>query len=84
MDGYAVAKELRRDASQSSTVLVALSGYAQPEDQRQAMEAGFDAHLAKPPDLDALAQMIARAPAHPPPATGREGMQPDPRLGEYQ
>jgi CheY-like chemotaxis protein len=34
--------------------LVALSGYAQPEDRQRARDAGFDAHLAKPVDLDEL------------------------------
>lgn len=66
MDGYAVARALRHGAEQSSAFLVALTGYAQPEDQRRALEAGFDAHLAKPPDLEALNQMIARAPVHQP------------------
>jgi len=33
---------------------VALTGYAQPEDRERAAEAGFDAHLAKPPSIDAL------------------------------
>jgi len=38
---------------------VALTGYAQPEDQRRARDAGFDAHLAKPPDLLALEHLLA-------------------------
>jgi CheY-like chemotaxis protein len=47
---------------------VALSGYAQPEDQKKARDAGFDAHLAKPPDPDVLQQLLARAPVRRPPA----------------
>jgi PAS domain S-box-containing protein len=61
MDGYAVARELRADPSLSGTLLVALSGYALAEDVRRAADAGFDHHLAKPPELDRLQQLIARA-----------------------
>ncbi|MBI5544148.1 MAG: response regulator, partial [Deltaproteobacteria bacterium] len=61
MDGYAVARAFRQDAALASTHLVALTGYAQHEDQLRAQEAGFDFHLAKPPDLDALLGLIERA-----------------------
>jgi hypothetical protein len=40
--------------------LVAVNGYARPEDRRLAADAGFDAHLAKPIDLDVLERMLAR------------------------
>jgi CheY-like chemotaxis protein len=40
--------------------LVAVNGYARPEDRRRAADAGFDAHLAKPIDLDVLERMLAR------------------------
>ncbi len=49
MDGYEVARALRAQHG-PAIQLVAVSGYAQPEDVRRAGEAGFDAHLAKPPD----------------------------------
>ncbi|MHB8876542.1 MAG: ATP-binding response regulator, partial [Myxococcaceae bacterium] len=62
MDGYALARALRRDASLSSTFLVALTGYARPEDVRRAHEAGFDRHLAKPPALETLDRVIAETP----------------------
>jgi CheY-like chemotaxis protein len=38
--------------------LVALSGYAQPEDVARAAEAGFDAHVAKPPSITELIRVI--------------------------
>ena len=63
MDGYAVAGALRRESTTASVYLVALTGYAQPEDQRRAVNAGFDVHLAKPTDLSALARLLAQAPA---------------------
>jgi CheY-like chemotaxis protein len=34
-----------------------------PEDVQHALEAGFDQHLAKPPNLESLEQALARAPA---------------------
>ena len=62
MSGYEIAQTLRRDDELRSTYLVALSGYAQPEDRQRAAEAGFDAHLAKPADLDELSAIVAKAP----------------------
>ena len=62
MDGYQVARELRADASLSSTYVVALSGYALPEDVERSRLAGFDKHLAKPPDLAALERMLEALP----------------------
>jgi len=59
IDGYHVARELRHDDSLRATRLIALSGYAQPEDRLLAMEAGFHAHMAKPPEMAELARMIA-------------------------
>ena len=59
MDGYEVARTLRGDETLRSTRLIALSGYARPEDRKRAKEAGFDAHVAKPPELDALTAMLA-------------------------
>ena len=58
MDGYAVARALRRDAVTASAFLIALTGYAQPEDQRQALAAGFDAHLAKPPSIEKIKEIL--------------------------
>jgi two-component system CheB/CheR fusion protein len=58
IDGYQIARALRGDEILRSTRLIALSGYAQPEDQRRAKEAGFDAHVPKPPALDVLLAAI--------------------------
>jgi signal transduction histidine kinase/CheY-like chemotaxis protein len=59
MDGYEVAKKLRSIPQVRSALLVALTGYGQSDDRRQAMESGFDAHLIKPADIDALCNLIA-------------------------
>jgi PAS domain S-box-containing protein len=58
VDGYDVARTLRQDGPLRGTRLVALSGYAQPEDRRRARDAGFDAHLVKPVDLDELMRVL--------------------------
>ena len=54
MDGYSVARTLRADPEFVRVGLVAVSGYARPEDVARAKEAGFDAHLAKPPEVESL------------------------------
>jgi signal transduction histidine kinase/DNA-binding response OmpR family regulator len=61
MDGYDVARAFRADEALKGTFLVALTGYALSEDLRRAMDAGFEQHLAKPPGLDELAQVMAEA-----------------------
>jgi signal transduction histidine kinase len=48
MDGYDVARLLRRDPVLAKVRLVALTGYGQPEDRDRALKAGFDDHLVKP------------------------------------
>lgn len=59
MDGHAVARALRRAPRGSGVLLVALSGFTRPQDIERALSAGFDQHLAKPPDLDALERLLA-------------------------
>ena len=61
MDGHEVARAIRADASLSATTLVALTGYASPEDLAKSQEAGFDFHLAKPPSIEAIEQVLAEA-----------------------
>jgi len=60
-DGYSLANEIRqRDArSGTRTPMIALTGYASPGDLREALQRGFDAHLAKPVDPESLAVQIA-------------------------
>ena len=58
MDGYELARRLRAQNGLDDVVLVALSGYGRDEDKRRALDAGFDHHLVKPPNLDALAELL--------------------------
>ena len=48
MDGYQVAHELRAREPKRSMVILALTGYGQPEDRARAEAAGFTGHLTKP------------------------------------
>jgi CheY-like chemotaxis protein len=61
LDGFELARALRAEPRTRSSLLVAVSGYAQPEDVQRALAAGFDAHLAKPPSLNLLRALLARA-----------------------
>lgn len=58
LDGYEVARRLRRLPQTERALLIALTGYGQASDQRQAEEAGFDAHYVKPTDPGMLAARI--------------------------
>jgi CheY-like chemotaxis protein len=59
MDGYELARRLRRIPQTGSTVLVALTGYGQPQDREAAREAGFDHFFVKPMDMRQLTELIA-------------------------
>ena len=58
MNGYDLAREIRRMPGSKALRLVALTGYGQVDDQQRARAAGFDRHLVKPVTLAALLQAI--------------------------
>ncbi len=58
-DGYEVARQIRASSEGREIVLVALTGYGQPEDRERATKAGFNAHLLKPIKADRLAQVLS-------------------------
>jgi PAS domain S-box-containing protein len=59
MDGYQVARILRRTPRGQELTLIALTGFGTQEDRDQALGAGFDRHLTKPVDPEILLSMIA-------------------------
>jgi signal transduction histidine kinase len=59
LDGYGAAREIRGHPLGAHIRLVALTGWAQEEDRRRAREAGFDAHLVKPADIDRISAAMA-------------------------
>lgn len=60
MDGYEVARHVRNDPALERVMLVALTGYGSDEAKRSAIAAGFDHHVVKPVNLDALQDLVAR------------------------
>jgi CheY-like chemotaxis protein len=73
MDGFEARRRLRDAEGGTSPFLVAMTGFGNEEDKRRTRAAGFDAHLTKPVELDALVALLnearARAgkpPSHPP------------------
>jgi signal transduction histidine kinase len=58
MSGHELAKQLLAQALTPRPVLVALTGWGQPADVARAIEAGFDHHLTKPADVDALLSLV--------------------------
>jgi signal transduction histidine kinase len=60
MDGYEVARRLRASNEHAGIRLVAITGYGQEADRQRTQAAGFDAHLVKPVDLDALELLLSR------------------------
>jgi PAS domain S-box-containing protein len=57
-DGYEVARALRREPWGQDMFLVAVTGWGQQRDKRRARDAGFDVHLTKPVDVDALLRLL--------------------------
>jgi signal transduction histidine kinase/ActR/RegA family two-component response regulator len=61
MDGYEVARGIREQLG-DDVILVAVSGFGQPEDKRRAIEAGFDDHITKPADVNDIENILRRFP----------------------
>ncbi|MEP7069885.1 MAG: response regulator, partial [Usitatibacter sp.] len=59
MDGYQVIARLRETLEGPMPVMIAVTGYGQPEDRARTQAAGFDHHLTKPVDVEALIWLIA-------------------------
>jgi two-component system CheB/CheR fusion protein len=70
MNGYETARLIRQQDWGRSLILIALTGYGQADDKRLSQEAGFDGHLVKPVELEALIQLLASiVPPKPRPAS---------------
>ena len=62
MDGYEVARTIRRSDQGSNVFLVALTGYGRPEDRARALAAGFDVHLVKPLEIHRVTELMEQRP----------------------
>ena len=58
-NGYEVARKLRECPWAKDILIIAITGWSQPEDHRKSLEAGFDHHMAKPADLNELLNLIS-------------------------
>ncbi len=66
MDGFETARRIRQQRWGQDVVLVAVTGWGQPEDRRRTQAAGFNAHLVKPVNDDELLRVIQDLLARPP------------------
>lgn len=62
LNGYDVARALRSDPSTASAHRIALTGYGQEDDQRRALEAGFEKHLTKPFEPSDIQRLLENLP----------------------
>ncbi|HVL77620.1 MAG TPA: ATP-binding protein [Noviherbaspirillum sp.] len=60
MDGYELARRLRALSQTRDAMLIALTGYGQPQDRARSFEAGFDHHLVKPAEIRRLLDLVSR------------------------
>ena len=58
MDGHALAERLRTIPGMEALRIVAVTGYGDQSYRRRSRTAGFDRHLVKPIDLNALERML--------------------------
>ena len=58
LNGYDACRRIREEPWGKTMVLIALTGWGQEEDKRRTREAGFDGHLVKPVDPDALLKFL--------------------------
>lgn len=58
LSGYDVARQLRANREHAGLRLVAITGWGQQHDRDAAIAAGFDAHLTKPVNPDALTKLL--------------------------
>jgi CheY-like chemotaxis protein len=59
-DGYEVARRIRATDGFSGCLLIAVTGYGQPQDKSSAESAGFDCHFVKPVNRQQLIRTIAQ------------------------
>jgi CheY-like chemotaxis protein len=58
IDGYEVARRIRVQRSGAHIVLIAVTGWGQPEDRQRALDAGFDHHLTKPVNYATVTELL--------------------------
>jgi PAS domain S-box-containing protein len=64
LDGYEAARKIREQPWGKHMVLIALTGWGQQQDRQRTHDAGFDAHLTKPVNYEAIMELLANLPPH--------------------
>ena len=59
LNGYEACRRIREQPWGKDVVLIAVTGWGQDDDRRRSQEAGFDHHMVKPVDPQALIKMLA-------------------------
>ncbi len=59
LNGYEVCRRIRQQPWAKNTLIVAISGWGQIEDQHESKQAGFDGHMVKPPEYTALMELFS-------------------------
>jgi CheY-like chemotaxis protein len=62
LNGYEAARKIREQPWGREILLIALTGWGQQQDRRRTQEAGFNAHLTKPVNYNAIAELLANVP----------------------
>jgi signal transduction histidine kinase/ActR/RegA family two-component response regulator len=70
MDGLDVARRIRQLPGAQDVILIALTGWGQEEDRDRSQSAGFDFHLIKPADVNALQHLLVSVDGY---SEGRRG-----------
>jgi CheY-like chemotaxis protein len=59
MNGFDTARQLRQEPWGKNVLLIAVTGWGQPEVRRQSRDAGFDFHLVKPVKAIDIEKLLA-------------------------
>jgi PAS domain S-box-containing protein len=60
MDGHEIARRMRADPAIASAILIALTGWGAEGELRKTRESGFDFHMVKPVDTNALLELLSQ------------------------
>jgi CheY-like chemotaxis protein len=60
MTGHELARRIRQEPWGQNMLLVALSGWGESKDKKLARDAGFDYHITKPADVQALSELLQK------------------------
>jgi CheY-like chemotaxis protein len=58
MSGHEVCRQIRQTHGDRQPIIIALTGWGQDRDREESREAGFDAHVVKPPDFDRVLSLL--------------------------